>query len=152
MATNVFRAYTRAKTEQWEVPESTRANDVVIQKVDGRPGVALTSPPGATSTDTLPNGDTWTHSVAGVGNRPGSAQVATDGDFILTVAGVSAGQTTGTGTTGTPAGTAVYATVDSNGVVTGLSLTEGSNTKIGVIAPDANIIGTKAPVSIGVDL
>lgn len=150
MATNVFRTWT--KSEQWEVPSGTLAGKVVIQNVDGRVGVTLTARDDATVSYTLPNGNTISNwAVGGVGNKPGCAQVALDGDFLLTVTGVTAGETTGTGAAGTAAGTAVYAIV-SSGAVTGLTLTASGNTKIGVVAPDARIIGTTTPVSIGVDL
>lgn len=149
MASNVFRHYT--KTEEWEVPSGTLADAVVIHNVDGRPGVTLTARGDATDSVTLPNGLTVsTYPVGGVGNKADAATVAIDGDFLLDVTGVTEGETVGSSATGTPAGTAVYAVV-SAGAVSSLTLTVGSNTKIGVVA-DGNIIGTITPVSIGVDL
>lgn len=152
MATNVFRKLPGFLNEEWNVPAGTKSNDVVINAVDGRPGVALTSRNSTDATWTLGNFEiTETGGATGVGNRPGATVVGVQGyDFLLTVTGVTAGETVGTGATGTPQGTAVYAVVAA-GVVTSLTLTTGSNTKIGVIA-DGNIIGTVAPVSIGVDL
>ena len=151
MATNVYRTFTPAKTEEWEVPAGTLAGEVVIQNVDGRPGVTLTARGDVTTAVTLPNGLTVSnYPIGGVGNKPDAATVATDGDFLLTVVGATAGETVGSTSTGTPAGTAVYAVVAA-GEVTSVTLTSSGNTKIGVIA-DGNIIGTTAPVSIGVDL
>lgn len=152
MATNVFRKLPGFRNEEWNVPEGTKSNDVVINAVDGRPAVALTSRNSTDATQVIGNVTlTETGGATGVGNRPGAAVVGIVGyDFLLTVTGVTAGETVGTGATGTPQGTGVYAVVAA-GKVTSLTLTEGSNTKIGVIA-DGNIIGTVAPVSIGVDL
>jgi hypothetical protein len=151
MATNVFRTYTPGTTEEWEVPASTLAGEVVINNTDSRVGVTLTARGDATTSLTLPNGQIISnYPVGGVGNKPDTAVVATDGDFLFEVTGVTAGETVGSAQTGTPQGTAVYAVVAA-GAVTSLTLTSTSNTKIGVIA-DGNIIGTLAPVSIGVTL
>lgn len=152
MATNVFRKYPGFRNEEWEVPTGTLANAVVINNVDGRPGVALTSRGDATISQTLPGGYTVSNfPVGGVGNKPDCATVAVEGyDFLLEVDGVTEGETVGTGQTGTAQGTAVYATIAS-GAVTGLTLTASGNTKVGIIA-DGRIIGEVAPVSIGVDL
>ena len=152
MAKNVYRKLPGFRNEQWEVPAGTLAGAVVINNTDGRPGVALTSIAGANASQVIGNMTiTWAGVAGGVGNAPGSAVVGVEGyDFLLTVTGVTAGETVGTGATGTAQGTPVYAVVAS-GAVTSLTLTAGSNTKIGVIA-DGNIIGTVAPVSIGVDL
>lgn len=152
MATNVFRKLPGFRNEQWEVPAGTLAGAVVINNVDGRPGLALTSIAGANSVQTLGGTTiTTTGGAGGIGNAPGAAVVGVEGyDALLTVTGVTAGETVGTGATGTPQGTAVYAVVAA-GAVTSLTLTSSGNTKIGVIA-DGNIIGTSAPVSIGVDL
>lgn len=152
MATNVYRKLPGFRNEQWEVPAGTLANAIVINNTDGRPGLALTSIAGANASQTIGNITvTETGAAGGVGNAPGAAVVGVQGyDALLTVTGVTAGETVGTGATGTAQGTSVYAVVAS-GAVTSLTLTAGSNTKIGVIA-DGNIIGTVAPVSIGVDL
>ena len=152
MATNVYRKLPGFRNEQWNVPAGTLSGDVVINAKDGRPGLALTSIAGANATQTIGNTTiTQTGVAGGVGNAPGAAVVGVEGyDALLTVTGVTAGETVGTGATGTAQGTDVYAVV-SGGKVTSLTLTVGSNTKIGVIA-DGNIIGTVAPVSIGVDL
>lgn len=152
MATNVFRKYAGFRNEQWEVPAGTLAGTVVINNTDGRIGLALTSIAGANATDTIGNTTiTVAGGAGGVGNAPGAAVVGVEGyDALLTVAGVTAGETVGTGASGTAQGTAVYGIV-SSGAITGYTLTAGSNTKIGVIA-DGRIVGTVAPVSIGVDL
>lgn len=149
MATNVFRTWT--KSEHWEVPAGTKAGEVVINNTDGRVGVTVTARGDVTVSKTLPNGLTVSnYPVGGVGNKPDAAQVALDGDFLFTVDGAADGETLGSTATGTAQGTAVYATV-TTGAVTGLTLTSGGNTKIGVIA-DGRIVGGIAPVSIGVDL
>lgn len=150
MATNIFRKYDGFRNEEWVVPEGTVANDVVINDTDGRPGVALTSRGDADLTASLGTTTiTVTGGAGGVGNKETAATVAVEGyDALLTVVGVTAGETVAG--TGTPQGTAVYAVV-AGGAVTSLTLTEGSNTKVGQIA-DGNIIGTVAPVSIGVGL
>lgn len=147
MATNVFRHW--SKSEHWEVASTVRAGDVVINNVDSRIGVALTSPGAATESVTGPDGLTVSnYPVGGVGNKVNSAEVALDGDFLLTVVGATAGETVGTGQTGTPQGTKVYGVV-SGGAFTGYTLTAGTNTAIGVVA-DGRIVGTVTPVSIGV--
>lgn len=153
MASNVYRKFPGFRNEEWEVPAGTTVNDVVINNVDGRPGVALTNPGGTVSTVAIPGLVTATVLNGGVGNKVGAATIAVEGyDFLLDVAGVAAGETVGADQTGTPQGTAVYAVV-SAGAVTSLTLDggAGANTKVGIIA-DGNIIGTVAPVSIGVDL
>ena len=150
MATNVYRKYPGFRNEQWEVPAGTLANTVVINTEDGRPGFALTSIAGANATNVIGNTTiTVTGGAGGVGNAPGAAVVGVEGyDVLLTVAGVTAGETVGTGATGTPQGTAVYRLTANPNTI---SLTATGGVKIGVIA-DGNIIGTVAPVSIGVDL
>lgn len=151
MATNVFRKLPGFRNEEWEVPAGTLANSVVINNVDGRPGLALTSRGDVTSSRTYAGLTISGIETGGVGNKSNAATVGVVGyDALLTVTGVTAGETVGATATGTPQGTAVYAVVAS-GAVTSLTLTAGSNVKIGVIA-DGNIIGTVAPVSIGVDL
>ena len=152
MATNVYRKLPGFRNEEWEVPVGTESNDIVINNVDGRPGVALTSREGTDLEQKIGNATiTFDGQGGGVGNKPGCATVGVEGyDVLLTVVGATAGETVGTGATGTAQGTPVYATV-SAGAVTGFTLTEGTNTQIGVIA-DGNIIGTVAPVSIGVAL
>lgn len=150
MADNVYRKLPGFRNEQWEVPAGTLSGTVVINNTDGRPGVALTSVAGANATQTFGNITvTETGGAGGVGNAPGAAVVGVEGyDFLLTVEGVTAGETVGTGATGTAQGTAVYRLTASPNTI---SLTATGGEKIGVIA-DGNIIGTKAPVSIGVDL
>lgn len=151
MATNIFRKYPGFRNEEWEVPAGTLAGQVVINNEDGRPGVTLTARGDATASVAQGGLTVGAFPVGGVGNKPDCATVAVEGyDALLTVTGVAEGETVGTGNTGTAQGTAVYAVV-SSGEVTSLTLTEGSNTQIGVIA-DGRIIGTVAPVSIGVGL
>jgi hypothetical protein len=152
MATNVYRKYAGFRNEEWEVPAGTRAGQVVINGTDGRVGLALTSRGDVTAAYTLPNGLTISNNpVGGTGNKPDCATVGVEGyDALLTVTGVTAGETVGTGQTGTAQGTPVYGVV-SGGAITSYTTSASGNTKIGVIA-DGNIVGGVAPVSIGVDL
>lgn len=150
MADNIFRKYPGFRNEEWEVPADTEAGEVVINNTDGRPGVTLTARGDVTGSQTI--GDI---TISGFGlsatNKSNAATVGVEGyDFLHAVTGVSAGETVGSGATGTAQGTAVYAVV-SSGAVTSLTLTASGNTKIGVVA-DGRIIGTTTPISIGVDL
>lgn len=147
MAKNMYKKYTEAKTREWIVPTGTRSGDVVINAQSGQVGVALTDRGGSTKTQTLPDGTTISGiPTGGVGNRVGGAVVAVDGSWILTVAGVTNGDT-GAGGAGTDEGTEVYR-IAANGTYT---LTATGNTFIGVI-DDGQIVGGKAPVLIGVVL
>ena len=140
MATNMYKKYTEAKTREWNVGSNVQAGTLVI--VNDQIGVTLTASGGTTKTDTLPNGDTWTHNIGGVGNKTNAATVATDGTWLFTVAGVSNGETVGG--TGTAKGTKVYrVSVDGS-----LTLTSGGNTLVGTI-DDGVIVGGVAPVQIG---
>lgn len=108
--------------------------------VDGRPAVTLTASGGtdAASIDTV-TGYTITGgpSIGGVGNRENYATVAFDGTWEFSVTGA---------TTSTATGVPVYRTTAG-----GLTLTEGSNTLIGVTdyPPDYAKAAGKAPVKIG---
>lgn len=144
MATTMYKKYTEGKTREWAVPAGTRGGDVVINAQSGQVGVALvdrgdgTRPagiPGVTG-GTVPNG--------GVGNKPGGATVAVDGSWLLTVAGVTDGET-GPGGAGTDEGTEVYRLTASPNTI---SLTATGGTLIGVI-DDGVIVGGVAPVLIG---
>lgn len=147
MATNMYKKYTESKTREWPVPAGTLAGVVVIHPLSNQVGVTLTARGDATTSSPLPGGLSLTHPVGGAGNKANSATVAVDGSWLLTVAGVTNGDTNPeTGTAGTPAGTAVYRLANGN-----YSLTEGTNTKIGVI-DDGVIVGGVAPVLIGSDV
>lgn len=151
MAVNEFIPGVQPR-EEWEVPAGTREGAVVIHSVSGRVGVADSDRGDVTLTQTLPNGQTLSGPGSSFGRvgavKADAAVVNVDGVFLLTVAGATAGETVGAGQTGTPQGTAVYGTV-AGGAVTGLTLTEGTNTFVGLIY-DGRIIGTTAPVQIGV--
>lgn len=143
MAKNMYKKYTEAKTREWAVPAGTRSGDVVINAQSGQVGVALTDRGDATKSYPLPDGTTISGVPSGgVGNRPGGAVVAVDGSWLLTVAGVTNGDT-GAGGAGTDEGTEVYQTVSGD-----FSLTATDNILIGVI-DDGQIVGGVAPVLIG---
>lgn len=152
MAVNSFLPATLPR-EEWEVPAGTLAGAVVIHNVSGRVGVTETARGDVTVSVTTPNGQTLSGTAESFGFvgavKSDAATVNVDGVFLLPVTGVTAGETVGAGQTGTPQGTAVYGTV-SGGAVTGLTLTEGTNTFVGLIY-DGRIIGTTAPVQIGVE-
>lgn len=146
MATNMYKKYTESLCREWAVAVGTVAGDPVKNLVSLEVGVALTSRGDAVSTINLPGGMTLTgFPTGGIGNRDGGAVVATDGSWLLTVPGVVACDT-GSGGAGTDEGTAVFIEPDGD-----LSLTSAGNTFFGVI-DDGVIIGTVAPVKIGIAL
>lgn len=149
MATNMYKKYTESKTREWPVAAGTVAGNVVLHPVSSQVGVALTSRGDATRSETLPDGTTLSGIPAGgVGNKSNSATVAVDGSWLLTVAGVTAGDTNpATGSAGTPSGTPVYR-VTADGTY---SLTSTGAVKIGVV-DDGVIVGTVVPVLIGANL
>lgn len=143
MTTNMYKKYTESLTREWAVPAGTKSGQVVINAISGEVGVALGDRGDATRAAGIPGvtGGTVPSGMQGV--RPGGATVAVDGSFLLTVVGVTAGDT-GAGGAGTDEGTKVYR-VAADGTYT---LTAGSNVVIGVV-DDGVIIGTKTPVKIG---
>lgn len=134
MATNMYKKYTEAKTREWPVPEGTQAGDVVIHPVSDQVGVALTARGDSTTAAGIPGVTGGTVPNGGAGNAPDSATVAVDGSWLLEVEGAS---------DSTPQGTSVYLTD-----VGAYTLTEGTNTFIGVI-DDGAIVNGVAPVLIG---
>jgi hypothetical protein len=117
MALNMVHRYT--KTEIWPVPTGTAPGTAVLGN-GIKPGVTLTGSGDYTRTISQgPNTFTWPAGGIGLGNL--RATVAVDGAFKFTVAGAVAS---------TPENTPVYAIV-SAGVVTGLTLTVGSNVLFG---------------------
>jgi hypothetical protein len=106
-------------------------------------GVALVDRGDATRAANIPGVTGGTVPNGGAGVRAGGATVATDGSWLLTVVGVTNGDT-GAGGAGTDEGTKVYR-VTADGTYT---LTVGSNVYIGVI-DDGVIVGGVAPVRIG---
>lgn len=144
MADNMFKKYTESKTREWPVPAGTQAGALVLHPVSGQVGVTLTARGDSTAPagivgvtgGTVPNG--------GAGNKSNSATVAVDGTWLFNLPGSTNGDTNPeTGTAGTAAGTKVYRT--SAGALT---LTEGSNTLVGVV-DDGVIVGNVAPILIG---
>jgi len=148
MATNMYKKYTESKTREWPVASGTQAGTVVIHPVSNQVGITLTARGDSTAAAGIPGVTGGTIPNGGAGNKANSATVAVDGSWLLTVAGVTAGDTNPeSGTAGTAAGTAVYKSA-SDGSYT---LTASGNTKIGVV-DDGVIVGTVTPVLIGANL
>lgn len=144
MATNMYKKYTESKCREWPVAAGTQAGTVVIHPISEQVGVTLTARGDSTVTAGIPGVTGGTVPNGGAGNKSNSATVAVDGSWLLTVATVVNGDTNPeTGTAGTAAGTAVYRTTAG-----ALTLTEGTNTPVGVI-DDGVIVGGVAPVLIG---
>ena len=146
MALNMFKKYTESLTREWPVAADTQSGVVVIHSLSGQVGVTLTARGDSTKSQDLP-GELILSGIrnGGVGNKANSATVAVDGSWLLSVTGVTAGDTNPeTGTAGTPVGTAVYRDPDDGSI----TLVETDNTKIGVI-DDGVIVSGVAPVLIG---
>lgn len=144
MATNMYKKYTESKCREWPVAAGTQAGTVVIHPISEQVGVTLTARGDSTVTAGIPGVTGGTVPNGGAGNKSNSATVAVDGSWLLAVATVVNGDTNPeTGTAGTAAGTAVYRTTAG-----ALTLTEGTNTPVGVI-DDGVIVGGVAPVLIG---
>src|SRR6478735_3614481 len=146
MAANMYKKYTESLVREWAVPLGTKSGQVVVHAISGQVGVALGDRGDGTRAAGIPGVTGGTVPNGMVGVRPGGATVAVDGSWLLTVTGVTAGDT-GAGGAGTDEGTKVYAVV-AGGAVTSLTLTASGNTFVGVI-DDGQIIGTTAPVKIG---
>lgn len=144
MATNMYKKYTESKTREWAVPTGTQAGTVVINAQSGEVGVTLTARGDSTGPAGIPGVTGGTVPNGGIGNRPGGAVVAVDGSYLLTVSGVTNGDT-GAGGAGTDEGTEVYRL---NASPNTISLTATAGTLIGVI-DDGVIVGGVAPVKIG---
>lgn len=143
MAENMYKKYTESLTREWAVPSGTQSGDVVINAQSGQVGVALGDRGDGTRPANIPGVTGGTVANGMVGVRPGGAVVAVDGSWLLTVAGVTNGDT-GAGGAGTDEGTEVYR-VAADGTYT---TTASGNTFIGVI-DDGVIVGGVAPVKIG---
>lgn len=144
MATNMYKKYTESKCREWPVPAGTQAGTVVIHPLSEQVGVTLTARGDSTTAVNIPGVTGGTVPNGGAGNKANSATVAVDGSWLFPVATAVNGDTNPeTGTAGTPAGTAVYRTTAG-----ALTLTEGTNTPVGVI-DDGVIVGGVAPVLIG---
>jgi hypothetical protein len=145
MALNMYKKYDEAKTREWPVASGTLAGVVVLHPVSSEVGVTLTARGDATTSQTLPDGTTLSGiPIGGVGNRPNTAVVAVDGSFLLSVVGVTAGDTNAASGGGTASGTIVYR-VTADGTY---SLTSTSAVQIGVV-DDGTIVGLITPVLIG---
>ncbi|QDK01296.1 hypothetical protein SEA_WATERT_25 [Microbacterium phage WaterT] len=144
MATNMYKKYTESLTREWPVASGTQAGTLVIHPISNQVGVTLTARGDATRAAGIPGVTGGTIPNGGAGNKSNSATVAVDGSWLLTVTGVTNGDTNPeSGSAGTPAGTVVYRT--SGGA---LNLTASGNTAVGVI-DDGVIVGGVAPVLIG---
>lgn len=148
MATNMYKKYTESKTREWPVPSGTQAGTVVLHPISNQVGITLTARGNSTTAASIPGVTGGTVPNGGAGNKANSATVAVDGSWILTVVGVTAGDTNPeSGSAGTAAGTAVYR-VTADGTY---SLTSAGGVKIGVV-DDGVIVGTKTPVLLGANL
>lgn len=144
MATNMYKKYTESLCREWPVAAGTQAGTVVIHPLSEQVGVTLTARGDSTVAAGIPGVTGGTVPNGGAGNKANSATVAVDGSWLLAVATVVNGDTNPeTGSAGTPAGTQVYRTTAG-----ALTLTEGTNTPVGVI-DDGVIVGGVAPVLIG---
>lgn len=144
MATNMYKKYTESLCREWPVAAGTQAGTVVIHPLSEQVGVTLTARGDSTTAANIPGVTGGTVPNGGAGNKANSATVAVDGSWLLAVATVVNGDTNPeTGSAGTPAGTQVYRTTAG-----ALTLTEGTNTPVGVI-DDGVIVGGVAPVLIG---
>lgn len=152
MAENMYKKYTESKTRRWNVGTDVLGGSLVINNESDEVGVTIADSGGTTRTSTdeglRGNITSVTYRSAGVGYDEGVAVVARDGSWLFPVAGVTAGETTGTDATGTDQGTPVYAVVAA-GKVTGLTLTATDNTKVGQI-DDCFIVDGVAAIEIGV--
>lgn len=156
MATNMYKKYSEDKVRSWDVVASqlpaaataVPAGTLIKNVTSGEIGVTLTASGASTGSANVPGVTGGTVPNGGVGNKANTAPVATDGTWLLTVAGVDDGDTllpSGAVGRGTPEGTLVYQH-NTSGAIT---LTSTSATRIGVI--DAGVIvNGVAPVKIGV--
>ncbi len=117
MALNRLFAGSPENNRELPVPVGTVSGTAV--KVENYVGVTLTDRGDASRTEAQGNGRTVTYPSGGIGNADDSATVAQDGVFILPVTGVTAA---------TKRGTPVYITTAGS-----LSLTEGTNTRFGLV-------------------
>jgi hypothetical protein len=156
MATNMYKKYDEKKTREWDVVASqlpassdpVPAGVLIKHVTSGEIGVTLTASGASTAAVGIPGVTGGTIPNGGVGNKPNGAVVAVDGSWLLTVSGVTAGDTTlpsGATGRGTPSGTVVY----QHNTTGALSLTSTTGTRIGVV-DDGVIVGTVTPVKIGV--
>lgn len=121
MATNLIYNGNDELNRSRVVPVGTKSGDPVVQG-GVRPGVAITSRGDATATKAIDaNGWSVTYPNGGFNNASDEATIAFDGTYEFAVTG---------GLVTTPNETAVYAVV-SDGVVTSLTLTAGSNVLFG---------------------
>ncbi len=143
MATNMYKKYTESWVRTWDVGTGVLGGSLVIN--GAQVGVTLADSGGTTRTKTLPDGSTITYASHGVGYESGVAEVAVDGTWLFTVAGVTNGDTVPDSAAGTNQGTPVYQVAADKS----LTLTASGNTLVGIIDAGA-IVGGVAPVQIGV--
>lgn len=156
MATNMYKAYDKNKTREWDVVASqlpaagtpVPGGTVIKHVLSGQIGITLTASGASTRAAGIPGVTGGTVPNGGVGNKANAATVAVDGSWILLVPGVTAGDTTlpsGASGRGTPSGTPVF----QNNTTGALSIVATGATRIGVV-DDGVIVGTGTPVKIGV--
>lgn len=153
MATNMYKAYDKSKTREWDVvasqlPASANAvpgGTVIKNILSGQIGVTLAASGGSTRPAGIPGVTGGTVANSGVGYQAGTAVVAVDGSWLLSVAGVTAGATVPDSAAGTNAGTPVF----QHNTTGAISTTATGGTRIGVV-DDGVIIGLITPVKIGV--
>lgn len=156
MAVNMYKKYTENKTREWDVVASQLpaaatavAPGVIIKHItSGEIGITLTGSGAYTIAAGIPGVTGGTVPAGGVGNKANGAVVAVDGSWLLSVTGVTAGDTTlptGAPGRGTPSGTPVY----QHNTTGAITLTNTSATRIGVV-DDGVIVGLVTPVKIGV--
>jgi hypothetical protein len=152
----MYKKYTESKTREWDVVASQLpaastavAPGVVIKHIiSGEIGITLTGSGAYTVAAGIPGVTGGTIPAGGIGNKPNGAVVAVDGSWLLSVTGVTAGDTTlpsGASGRGTPSGTKVY----QHNTTGAISLTATTATQIGVV-DDGVIVGLVTPVKIGV--
>jgi len=147
MATNMYKKYTEGKTREWPVASGTLPGTVVLHPISNQVGITLTARGDATGPANIIGVTGGTVGIGGAGNKANTATVAVDGSWILTVVGVTAGDTNAASGGGTASGTPVYR-VTADGTY---SLTSSGGVKIGVV-DDGVIVGTKTPVLLGANL
>lgn len=147
MATNMFRKYDSLKTRAWPVASGTQAGTVVLHPISNQVGITLTARGDSTGPAGIPGVTGGTVPNGGASLKPNEATVAVDGSWLLTVVGVTAGETNAASGGGTASGTAVYR-VTADGTY---SLSSSGAVKIGVVDSGV-IVGLVTPVLLGANL
>lgn len=126
---------TDAQREVWPVTSEVAVGTALLN--GDRAGVAYTASGGATSSETIAGMTISGVPAGGVGLDALQVSVATDGTYEFAVTGA---------TTATANGTKVYAVVAS-GKITGLTLTEGTNTLFGVVNNPQDYVASAAGIA-----